>query len=68
MYNSIYKNNHNKCLLISIEKNMYERKKKVYFVELSVYCISYRLILKYWLAKSYVKKIIDVLRYNSFLK
>ena len=45
-----------------------ERKKKVYFVKLSVYCTSYRLILKYWLAKSYVKKIIDVLRYNSFLK
>lgn len=54
---------------INIYRKEYVReKKKVYFVELSMYCISYRLILKYWLAKSYVKKIIDVLRYNSFLK
>ena len=28
-----------------------ERKKKLYFVKLLVYCTSYRLILKYWLAK-----------------
>ena len=38
MYNSIYKNNHNKCLLISIEKNMYERKKK--YILLNFRCIA----------------------------